>query len=90
MEIMSASLPIKYYTRKYGNNTNAAFIHLIREIGQVAFAIEMKNAPVLEAKLTEAVALLHFIAHTHKINLESNTEIMYSKKLSVAEREHQV
>jgi hypothetical protein len=55
---LSENLPIKYYKRKYGNDTSAAFIHLIREIGQVAFAIETKNAPVLNAKLTEAAALL--------------------------------
>jgi hypothetical protein len=88
--LMSESLPVKYYTRKYGEDTTAAFIHFVREIGQIAFAIETKNAPVLEAKLTEAAALLQFIAHSHKIDLESNTEMMYSKKLSVAERKHQV
>jgi hypothetical protein len=87
---MSEGLPIKYYTRKYGDDTSAAFIHLIREIGQIAFAIETKNAPVLKAKLTEAAALLEFIAHSHKIDLESNTEMMYSKKLSVSEREDQL
>lgn len=86
---MSASLPIKYYTRKYGDDTSAAFIHLIREIGQIAFAIETKNAPVLQAKLTEASALLQFIAHNHKIDLESNMEMMYSKKLSLSERRHE-
>jgi hypothetical protein len=86
---MSASLPIKYYTRKYGDDTCAAFIHLVREIGQVAFAIETKNDPVLEAKLTEAVALLGFIAHSHKMDLGSNTERMYSKKLSLSERKHE-
>jgi hypothetical protein len=76
----------QYYTKKYGDDTSTAFIHLVREIGQIAFAIETKNAPVLEAKLTEAAALLQFIAHNHKINLESNTETMYSKKLSLSER----
>ena len=86
---MSASLPIRYYTRKYGDNTSAAFIHLVREVGQVAFAIETKNDPVLKAKLTEAVALLQFIAHIHKVDLESNTEMMYSKKLLLSERKHE-
>ena len=86
--IMSATLPIKYYTKKYGDDTSAAFIHLVREIGQIAFAIETKNAPVLEAKLTEAVALLQFMAYSHKIDLESNTEMMYSKKLSLSERKN--
>jgi hypothetical protein len=87
--IMSESLSIKYYTRKYGDDMSAAFIHLVREIGQIAFAIETKNAPVLEAKLTEATALLQFIAHSNKIDLESNTEMMYSKKLSLSERKHE-
>ena len=86
---MSATLPIKYYTGKYGNDTDAAFIHLIREIGQIAFAMETKNDPVLKAKLTEAVALLQFIAHNHQVDLESNTEMMYSKKLSLSERKHE-
>jgi hypothetical protein len=86
--MMSASLPIKYYTKKYGEDTSAAFIHLVREIGQLAFAIETKNAPVLQAKLTEAAALLQFMAYSHKIDLESNTEMMYSKKLSLSERKH--
>ena len=86
---MFATLPIKYYTQKYGDDTDAAFIHLIREIGQIAFALETKNDPVLKAKLTEAVALLQFIAHSHKIDLESNTEMIYSKKLSVSERKHE-
>jgi hypothetical protein len=86
---VSATLPVKYYTRKYGDDTSAAFIHLIREIGQIAFAIETKNAPVLESKVTEAAALLKFIAHCHKIDLESNTEMMYSKKLSLSERKHE-
>jgi hypothetical protein len=85
---MSTSLPIQYYTRKYGDDTSAAFIHLVREIGQVAFAIETKNGPVLEAKLTEASALLQFIAHSHKIDLELNTEKIYSKKLSVSQKDH--
>ena len=87
---MSEVLPIKYYARKYGDDTSAAFIHLIREIGQIAFAIETKNAPVLDAKLTEASALLQFIAHSHEIDLESSTEMMYSKKLSLSEREHKL
>ena len=86
---MSATLPIKYYTQKYGDDTDAAFIHLIREIGQIAFALETKNDPVLKAKLTEAVALLQFIAHSHDVDLESNTEMMYSKKLSLSERKHE-
>jgi hypothetical protein len=37
---------------------------------------------VLDAKVTEAIALLQFLAHKHNINVESNIETIYSKKLS--------
>jgi hypothetical protein len=75
-------LSVKYYELKYGNNIDQAFIHLIREIGQIAFALETKNEAVFGAKVTEAIALLKFLAYKHNVNIESNIERMYSKKLS--------
>jgi hypothetical protein len=75
-------LPVKYYELKYGNDIDRAFIHLIREVGQIAYALETKNQPVFGAKVTEAAALLQFLAHKHNVNIESNIETMYSKKLA--------
>lgn len=75
-------LAARYYELKYGNSTDQAFIHLIREIGQIAYALETKNKSVLDAKVTEAIALLQFLARKYDINVESNIETMYSKKLS--------
>jgi hypothetical protein len=75
-------LPVKYYELKYGNDTDHAYIHLIREIGQIAYALETKNEPVFTAKVTEAIALLKFLAHKHNVNIEANIETMYSKKLA--------
>lgn len=75
-------LPVKYYEMKYGNELDRAFIHLIREIGQIAYALETRNEPVFSAKVTEAMALLKFLAHKHNVNIESNLETMYSKKLA--------
>jgi hypothetical protein len=80
---------IKYYELKYGNNTNQAFIHLIREIGQIAYALETKNQAVFDAKVTEATALLNFLAHKQNVNIESNMEIMYSKKLAHINKQQQ-
>ncbi len=37
---------IRYYEMKYANNMSQAFIHLIREIGQIAFGMETNNKPV--------------------------------------------
>ena len=66
----------------HGDDISQAFIHLIREIGQIAYALETKNKPVLDAKVTEALALLKFLAFKHDINTESLMETMYSKKLA--------
>jgi hypothetical protein len=75
-------LGVRYYELKYGNSIDNAFIHLVREIGQIAYALETKNEPVFGAKVTEAMALLKFLAHKHNVNIESNVETMYSKKLA--------
>jgi hypothetical protein len=81
-KLLSMELAVKYYELKYGNDIDHAYIHLIREIGQIAYALETKNEPVFAAKVTEAIALLKFLAHKHNINIESNIETMYSKKLA--------
>ena len=72
---------IRYYEMKYANNTSQDFIHLIREIGQIAFGMETNNKPVLEAKVPEATALLHFLAQKYEIDVDSKIEATYAKKI---------
>ena len=36
---------LRYYEMKYAYDTRQAFIHLIREIGQIAFGLETNNKP---------------------------------------------
>lgn len=79
-------IEIEYYNKKYENDIQKVFIHLIREIGQIAYAIEKNNKPVAVAKITEASAILRYFATKYEIDLESNIEEMYSKKLSLLER----
>ena len=43
------NLVISYYNKRFGDNINSAYIHLIREIGEIALAIEKENAD--QAKL---------------------------------------
>jgi len=80
------SIAVEYYNKKYGDDIHKAFIHLIREIGQIAYAIEANNNSVATAKIIEASALLRFFATKYEIDLESNIEEMYSKKISLLER----
>jgi hypothetical protein len=79
------NIEIEYYNKKYGDDIQKAFIHLIREIGQIAYAIEKNNNSVAVAKITEASALLRFFAIKYEIDLESNIKEMYSKKNSMFE-----
>ena len=67
---------------KYAYDTRQAFIHLIREIGQIAFGLETNNKPVLEAKIIEATSLLSFLAHKNEIDVGSKVEAIYAKKIA--------
>jgi hypothetical protein len=71
---------------KYANNIHQVFVHLVREIGQIAFGIETNSKPTLEAKIVEAEALLRFLAHKYGIDMDKNTEVIYSKKISQFEK----
>jgi hypothetical protein len=79
------NIEIEYYNKKYGDDIQTAFIHLIREIGQIAYAIEKSNNSIAIAKITEASALLRYFAIKYEIDLESNIKEMYSKKNSMFE-----
>jgi len=80
------NVEIEYYNKKYGDDTHKAFIHLIREVGQIAYAIEKSNNSVAVAKITEASALLRYFATKYEIDLESNIKEMYSKKISLLDK----
>lgn len=77
-----SEVAIKYYERKYGNDTAKAFIHLVKEVGEVAGALEKGNADHAKIELTEIAALLQFMAKKHGMDLQRNIEEMYTKKLA--------
>lgn len=84
--VSSLESAIEYYQMKYNNNLNQAFVHLVREIGQIAFGMETNNNAVLEAKFVEAEALLRFLAYKYEIDANKNVEAIYSKKISKFEK----
>ena len=43
IRIEMSSVAIEYHDRKFRDDKSAAFIHLVREIGEIAFAIEKNN-----------------------------------------------
>jgi NTP pyrophosphatase (non-canonical NTP hydrolase) len=76
-----SSVAIDYYNKKFGNDISAAFIHLVREIGEIAFALEKNNTEHAKLELTESAALIHYIASKYSLNLDENMRALYTKKL---------
>jgi len=75
------NLVIDYYERKFGEDINSTFIHLVREIGEIALSIEKGNSEHSKLKITEAAALLEYLASKYKIELHANMQHLYSKKI---------
>jgi hypothetical protein len=78
---MSSSLAIEYYNKRFGDNTSEAFIHLVREIDKIAFAFEKGNSAIAHTKITEAVAILHYISSKYSFDIEENIKSLYTKKI---------
>ena len=73
---------IEYYTRKFGDDKSGAFIHLIREIGEIAFALEKNNVELAKMEITESAALLYYLASKYGVDLDMSIETLYLKKLA--------
>ena len=76
-----SSTAIEYYNRKFGDDKNSAFIHLVREIGEIAFALEKNNVELAKMEITESAALLHYLGSKYGLDLDSSMSALYSKKL---------
>jgi hypothetical protein len=73
---------IEYYNKKFGDNKSGAFVHLVREIGEIAYALEKDNAEHAKLEITESAALLYYLASKYDFDLDSNIEVTYLKKLA--------
>ena len=83
-----SSIAVEYYNRKFGDDKSAAFIHLVREIGEIAFAIERNNIEHAKMEITESVALLYYLATRYGLDLEANVRAVYTKKLDMLNAKH--
>ncbi len=74
---------IEYYNRKFGDDKIAAFIHLVREVGEIASALERNNMEYAKLEITESTALLYYLASKYELDLEANIKSIYTKKLEM-------
>ena len=81
-----SNVAIEYYEKKFGNDVTKAFVHLVREIGEIAFAMERNNTEHAKIEITESAALLFFLAQKHGFDLQSNMESLYAKKLHALQK----
>lgn len=75
------NVAIEYYEKKFNDDITKAFIHLVREIGEIALAIERSNLELAKMEITESVAILQFIAKKYDFDLQTNIDNIYAKKL---------
>ena len=75
------NLIIDYYEKRFGEDIRSAFVHLVREVGEIALSIEKENSEHAKLKITEAAALLQYLASKYGFELEANKQLLYSKKM---------
>jgi NTP pyrophosphatase (non-canonical NTP hydrolase) len=75
------NVALEYYEKKFGDDVTKAFVHLVREIGEIALAIERSNNELAKMEITESAALLQFMARKYGFDLQSNIDSVYTKKL---------
>jgi NTP pyrophosphatase (non-canonical NTP hydrolase) len=78
-----SSIAVEYYNRKFGDDRSAAFVHLVREIGEIAFAMEKNNVEHAKMEITESAALLYYLATKYSLDLDANMKTVYAKKLEM-------
>ena len=78
-----SSIAVEYYNKKFGDDKSAAFIHMVREIGEIAFAMEKSNIEHAKMEITESAALLYYLASKYNFDLDANMKAVYAKKLDM-------
>lgn len=76
-----SKLASEYYGRKFGGDVVKTYVHIVREIGELARALETNNQDLAKLEITETAALLYFLAEKFGFDLNQNIENVYKKKL---------
>ncbi len=72
---------VEYYRRIFGENVQGAFVHVVRELGELARAVERDQGELAIHEITEIAALMGFLASLYGFDLEAGISDLYSKKL---------
>jgi hypothetical protein len=73
---------LEYYSIKYGGDVQAAFVHTVAELGDLARAIERDKAEMAVVEITEIAALMRHLASVYDFDLENSMAEIYGRKLT--------
>lgn len=73
---------VEYYTHKFGGQVQAAFVHLVREVGELARAVERDQRELAIHEITEIAALIRYLADRYDFDLADQVVSLYTKKLA--------
>lgn len=76
---------VEYYRRKFGQDVKGAFIHTVRELGELARAVEREQNELAAHEITELAALMRFLARHYGFDLDTSVADLYAKKLQKLE-----
>lgn len=74
-------IAVEYYTKKFGDSKEKAFIHFVKELGELARGIEKSQPEVAKHELIEMMALIFYFARHYNMNILEEVEKLYKKKM---------
>ncbi len=79
---------IEYYRMKFGSDQQKTFIHVVKELGELAGALEKGNRDLARLEITEIAGLMHYLSSEYAFDLAANVRDLYTKKLASAKTSH--
>ncbi len=82
--MQAEDIALEYYRKRLGADTSKVFIHLVKEVGEIASALERGNIEHAKIEIVESIALLYYLASIHGIasnDVDDSMKRIYAKKL---------
>ncbi len=84
LDMQAEDIAMEYYRKRLGADASKVFIHLVKEVGEIASALERGNIEHAKIEIVESIALLYYLASINGINkndVDDSMKRIYTKKL---------
>lgn len=73
---------VEYYTLKFGSDRTKGFVHLAKEMGELAGSIEKELDDMAQHELAEVAGICQYLASTYGVaDFSAEIEKIYIQKL---------